>query len=301
VSVTERRESELADVKPYVDRAAVKETTELLKSLGVNAVSLANNHTKDFGEIGLADTIGAMQEGGITYFGAGRTATEAESVVHHHVSIGDRLLHVVFAGGFEYRSLYKKWGYYADASHAGVNLWSGSNARRQISALRQQYPNAFIIAFPHWGYNYQYVSQKQKNLARILCDSGADIVIGHGSHMLQEIERYKKKWLVYSIGNFVFNSPGRFAYFDVLPYGLIGQLKFRSRKDKVTCNLHLYPIRSDNKKTEHQPDFVSHVEFDQVLNFYMPTENLDSGIHSFVKSGKDKWGYYLSLDVVMPQ
>jgi poly-gamma-glutamate capsule biosynthesis protein CapA/YwtB (metallophosphatase superfamily) len=300
VSVTEHRESELAGIKPYLDRTAVKETGRLLKSLGINAVSLANNHTKDYGETGLVDTVTAMKEGGIDYFGAGLTAAEAASVVHHHVTIGNRVLHIIFAAGLEFRKNLTTWGYYADADNAGVNAWSISKAGNQLAALRRQFPEAYIVAFPHWGSNYQYVNERQKVLAKVLCDSGADLVIGHGSHMLQEITRYNGKWIVYGIGNFIYNSPGRYAKHNVLPFGLVGQLGLRQENDRIAGTLNLYPIQSDNNKTAHQPNFVSEKEFDEILKFYMPIKNPENGIQSLVKSGKDKWGYYLSIGLVIP-
>lgn len=300
VSVTEHRDSDLAGIKPYLDRTAVKETSRLLQSLGINGVSLANNHTKDYGETGLVDTVEAMKEGGIDHLGAGRTATEAAAVVHHHATIGNRVLHIIFAAGFEFRQNHKTWGYYADAENAGVNSWSISNARNQLAGLRKQHPGAYIVAFPHWGSNYQYVNDRQKALAKVLCDSGADLVIGHGSHMLQEITRYNGKWIVYGIGNFIYNSPGRYGKHNVLPFGLIGQLGLRQENDRIKGTLHLYPIQSDNNKTAHQPNFVSEQEFDEILKFYMPTKEPGNGIQSLVKSGKDKWGYYLSLGLVIP-
>lgn len=300
VTVTEHRQSELEGVKPFVDRASVEETKELLKSQGINAVCLANNHTKDYGEQGLIDTINAMQDCNVKYFGAGKTVTEAMVPLHHHVSIGDRELDIVFVSGFEYRNSYTNWGYYAAQDNPGVNLWTKVTAREQIIALRQQYPDAFIIACPHWGDNYSYVNEKQKSLGAVLCDSGADIVIGHGSHMLQEITKYNGKWIVYSLGNFVFNSPGRFRKYDVLPYGLIARLSMCRGDKKIIGSLNLYPIRSDNKKTDHQPDFVSEQEFRDIIRFYMPTKNPMDGIQSIVKSGKDRWGYYLSLGLTIP-
>lgn len=296
VTVTEQRQSELDGTKPFVDRAAVDETKNLLKAEGIHAVSLANNHSNDYGERGLLDTIEAMQDCGIGHFGAGRTATEAMAAIHHHALVGDQDLDVVFVGGFEYRNSYTSWEYYATDDRPGVNLWTKSTAREQISAVRQQHPDSFIIACPHWGDNYSYASQRQKELGRVLCDSGADMIIGHGSHMLQEVEKYRGKWIIYSLGNFVFNSPGRFRKYEVLPYGLICQMNLYSKNGEIVGNLHLYPIRSDNKKTNHQPDFVSEEEFAAIIKFYMPVNKSEKGIQSLVKSGRDKWGFYLSLN-----
>ena len=230
VSLTDRRETHLSGIKPYLDYATAEGTIRLLGDLGIKAVSLGNNHTMDFGEAGLIDTIQALKAGGIGFFGAGQTREEANAVVHHHAAVGSLELHLIFAGGFEFRRNHQQWGYYAGPATAGVNMWSKASAREQLCALRQEYPDAFIIAFPHWGSNYEYASERQQSLGRVLCDAGADLVIGHGSHMMQEITRYGSKWLVYGIGNFIFNSPGRFAGYEVLPFGLIGRLTLRLKE-----------------------------------------------------------------------
>ena len=300
VSLTDRRETYLSGIKPYLDYATTEGTIRLLSDLGIKAVSLANNHTMDFEEAGLNDTIQALKAGSISFFGAGQTREEANAVVHHYAAVGSLKLHLIFAGGFEFRRNYQQWGYYAGSTTAGVNMWSKASAREQLYALRQKYPDAFIIAFPHWGSNYEYASERQQNLGRVLCDAGADLVVGHGSHMMQEITRYGSKWLVYGIGNFIFNSPGRFAAYGVLPFGLIGRLTLRLIDEQLIPNLYLYPIQSDNRVTSYQPNFVSEQEFERVVKFYMPPNEIGGRIASIVQSGKDHWGYYLSLALSLP-
>ncbi len=296
-AVTDRRESALSKVKRYLDYAGAAGVSELLPSLGINAVSLANNHAMDFGQGGLTDTIDVMNAAGVAHIGAGQTAADAATALHHHVTIGNRPLRVVIASGFEYQANHMTWEYYAGPECAGVNSWSREKAGEQIVALRREFADAFIIAFPHWGNNYQYANKRQQRLARVLIDSGADLVVGHGAHVLQEIGRYKGKWVVYGLGNFVFNSPGRYARSEVLPFGLIGRLSIRSSGGEPAMELRLYPIQSDNRKTGYLPDFVGEDEFHDIANLYVQTENNNEGKHGVVKSGKDEFGYYLSLDI----
>jgi|GEM_PF-1271463 hypothetical protein len=297
VCLTERRESTLAGRKSYLDHADTKETTQLLHSLGVTAVSLANNHSMDFGEEGLIDTLDALKAMGIASFGAGRTALDAQSVLHHRLTLGGEQVHVAFLGGYELKTNYRSWGYYADANSGGVNLWTEENARQQIEIFRRDYPNTYLIACPHWGSSYEHVTDAQQKLAEVLIDAGADLLIGHGSHMLQHIRKYKNKWIIFSLGNFVYNSPGRFKKFDIKPYSLIGRLRLRLQNGHVNRTLNLYPIQSDNRRTGYQSDFVSEAEFDKVMRFYMPTTSPRNGIQSCVITGKDKFGYYFSINL----
>lgn len=296
-AVTDRRESALSEIKRYLDYADAAGVSELLPSLGINAVSLANNHAMDFGPDGLADTIDVMDAAGVGHIGAGQSAADAAAALHHHATIGNRPLHVVIASGFEYQENHMTWEYYAGPESAGVNSWSREQAGEQIAALRRKFTDAFIIAFPHWGNNYQYVNKRQQRLARVLIDSGADLVVGHGAHVLQEIGRYKGKWVVYGLGNFVFNSPGRYARSEVLPFGLIGRLNIRSSRGEPAMELRLYPIQSDNRKTDYLPNFVREDEFQDLVNFYVLTENNNEGERGAVTSGKDEFGYYFSLDI----
>jgi hypothetical protein len=180
---------------------------------------------------------------------------------------------------------------------SGVNSWARANAKAQITSLRQANPEAFIIAFPHWGSNYFYVNERQQSLAREIIDAGADIIVGHGSHMMQEIELYKGRWIIYGIGNFVFNSPGRYRNFDVLPFGLIPRITFFQQKDKFCVNVRLYPIHIDNRVTDYQTRFVNEAQFRKIVGFFMPHRKEQTGLEKRMRSGSDKHGYYFSFDL----
>lgn len=295
--ITEQRQSSLATIKPYLDWTDQVETPSLLKRLQVDAVSLANNHTMDFGAKGMEEMVHLLREQRIAFLGAGMSTEEAENVLHHHVVIGEKTLHVIVASGFEHRKNHVDWDYYATSDSAGVNSWEKSSVVRQVKKMRELYPEAFLIAFPHWGSNYQYVSERQKALAKNIIDAGADLIVGHGSHMMQEIEWYKGRWVIYGLGNFVYNSPGRFSRYDVLPFGLLARLNLYECNDQVCINVQTYPTFIDNEKTGYQSHFVTENQFRQVVDFCMPHKGAGTGLERRMRAGKDKHGFYLAFDI----
>lgn len=298
--ITGQRQSALETIKPYLDWTDVVETPNILKRLGVDAVSLANNHTLDFGSTGLEEMLNLLRDQDIASFGAGTSAQEAENVLHHHVSLGEKNLHIIVASGFEYRENHADWGYYATPESAGVNSWGKSDVAKQLKNLRKLYPDAFLIAFPHWGSNYQYVSERQKTLAHDIIEAGADLIIGHGSHMMQEIEVYEGHWILYGIGNFVYNSPGRFSRYDVLPFGLLTRLTVAECNDRSSINVQIYPTCIDNGKTGYQSDFVTEHQFRQVVDFFMPhKKGPQTDLVRRMRAGKDCHGFYLTFDIVL--
>ncbi|MFC6640010.1 hypothetical protein GV827_17480 [Sulfitobacter sp. JBTF-M27] len=294
-AVTSIRQSELEGIKPYLDWTDPVKTPAALKRARIDAVSLANNHVCDFGERGVDETISALKNLGILYFGAGLNEQDAGKPLHHFFDLNSKKHHVIVATGFEHRQNHVRWKYYADKSSGGVNRWSRNKAFEEIHYLRESFPSAFIIAFPHWGSNYCYVSERQERLGRLLIDAGADLVIGHGSHMMQEIERYRERFIVYSIGNFVFNSPGRFRKFKVAPIGLIVRLLLFDNGENLGFKLCLYPILSDNRATNYNVRPVDERNLRALIrSFRSPNEDKEWLLQSG-KLSKDIFGFHLSL------
>ena len=100
---------------------------------------------------------------------------------------------------------------------------------------------------------------------------------------MQEIEQYKSKWIIYSIGNFVFNSPGRYESNKVEPFSVIVRMELEG-KDGV---LFLYPIFTDNIITNYKSRFVTEEEFAEISDTYM--SSID------VEEGRDEFGSYFKL------
>ncbi len=185
--------------KQYTFRAKT-ENAQILNELGVDIVSLANNHVYDFGEAAFLDTLDTLSAAGIPYVGAGRTIDEAS------------LPQYFLVGGMKVA--------YVAASRAEKNILTPEATETTPGVLRTYDPALFlaavqlaaenadvVVAYPHWGTeNSTTLEDAQTTLARQLIDAGADLVVGAHPHILQGIEFYKDKPIVYSLGNFWFNT-----------------------------------------------------------------------------------------------
>ena len=151
----------------------------MLTNNGVDAVNLANNHTMDFFEKGYTDTTFNLYCAGITWSDQNTAAT---------YQVGNY-----------------KIGMFGICDWDPINL-----AYQRIEELKTEGCN-IIIANCHWGEEAKYEqNDKQTVLAHKLIDKGVDIVVGSHPHRLQPLEKYKDKWIAYSISNFCFgNAVGR--------------------------------------------------------------------------------------------
>jgi len=167
-----------------------------LKNAGFNLMNLANNHTMDHGAIGLIDTMNTLDEYGIAWFGAGKTAEEAVSPVF--INISGTVI------GFLGYSAFPPEGYFHTQEKPNISMLDESSLRESVINARNKCD--FLIVSFHWGREFDpYPDDSQKNTARIAIDSGADIVIGHHPHVYQGVEEYNGKFIFYSLGNFIFD------------------------------------------------------------------------------------------------
>ena len=164
-----------------------------LKSAGFNAVSLANNHTLDFGKAGLEQTITALKEREIGYAGAGCDRSSAKQPLT--IPGNPNLVLLSYYG--------KKMGTVNDRGYT-----NGAQVERVLADIQQaQAENTVVIVAMHWGGYCRQLPQKyQVDFARQMIDAGAKIVLGSGSHTLQPVELYRDGVIAYSLGNFVFDS-----------------------------------------------------------------------------------------------
>lgn len=164
-----------------------------VKNAGFNAVSLANNHTLDFGRLGLQQTITALKERDIGYAGAGFDEASARQPLT--IPGNPNIVLLSYYG--------KKMGMVNNQGYT-----NGAQVDRVLAEIEQaQAKNTVVIVAIHWGgYCRQLPQQHQVDFARQMIDSGAKIVIGSGSHTLQPVEQYHGGVIAYSLGNFVFDS-----------------------------------------------------------------------------------------------
>jgi len=260
--VAATRRSPFAGQKDYIHYADAEKTPASLVRHGIRAVSLANNHTKDLGEAGLLETFDILSSNGIAYFGAGKDDGAARRPWHRRFELGKQTFSLYVIAAFDFRDAYeKKYEFYARPDRAGVASIDVDALKAQVAAIRAADPAAFVVYFPHWGENYRWKSEEQTRTAHACIDAGVDLVIGHGAHMMQEIERYRDRWIVYSIGNFMFNSAGRYAANQVDPFSLPAVLCVRQAGGALALSLELSPITSDNRITAYQPRPATPEEF----------------------------------------
>lgn len=155
------------------------EYAKILTAGAVEAANLANNHSFDYGKKSYEDTITALEAEGISSFGYERTAV-----------MDIKGVKVGLAGVYEL------------AEHIDCK----QDLLDNIASLREQGAQIIIVSF-HWGQEKENVpSDVQVELAHAAVDNGADLVLGHHPHVLQGIEEYKGKNIVYSLGNFCFGG-----------------------------------------------------------------------------------------------
>jgi poly-gamma-glutamate synthesis protein (capsule biosynthesis protein) len=168
-----------------------------------DAVSVANNHTGDFGKDAFAEQLGLLEGAHLPWFGGGRNATAA----HEPLVVERNGIRIAFLGYVEF----KPRSFEASATRPGV-AWSGEDEQvlRDIAAARRRAD--LVIPFMHWGWEDESdPSPRLREFARRMIDAGAAMVVGSHPHVTQGAESYKGRPIVYSLGNFLFNG------FDTVP------------------------------------------------------------------------------------
>ena len=205
-----------------------------LKDLGVDIVGLANNHTFDFGEESFLDTLETLEKAEIPYVGAGRNIERAAAPVY--LEAGGFTIAYVAASRAEY-TIYTPE---ATETEPGI-LWCYDYARF-LESIREAAANAdYVIALPHWGVEHSTVLEDEQISGAHACiDAGADAVIGAHPHILQGIEYYEGKPILYSLGNFWFDG------YDIDT--MVAQLRIKGKRAEgeaplkdAEVELKLYP------------------------------------------------------------
>lgn len=187
-----------AEDKTFVFKSSPKALEEMVKA-GVDAVNLANNHTLDQGVEGLLDTIQHLKDNKIRYVGAGRNSDEAYAPIYF-----ERKGMKIALCGFSRVIPQADWA--ATKKNAGVAaVYDSTLAVKAIKEARKKADLVLVVT--HWGKErVTKLEEHQTNLSHTFIDAGADLVIGGHPHVMQGIENYKGKWVVYSTGNFIFTK-----------------------------------------------------------------------------------------------
>lgn len=164
---------------------------------GIDVVNLANNHIKNYGLEGIILTQNLLRENRIDFIGPEEN--------------------------FLIKEINKtKFGF------LGFDLTSGYQEEKIINQVKEKKArvDTLIVSF-HWGLEYaKEPSPSQVKLARQVVEAGADLIIGHHSHVIQRIEDYQGRPIVYSLGNFIFDQP----WSEETKKGLVGIFTFQNEK-----------------------------------------------------------------------
>ena len=174
-----------------------KEALKVLKDLNVFGVSLANNHIFDCTEKGVESTIEWLQMNNIKYTGAGFSQKDLEPIVFDD-NYGNRTAFFAYVDENTNPHCSNNNSFY-------INFLDLEQIKNDLSRYRDSC--AKLIVSLHWGIDYsRYVSQNQLEIAEEIIDAGADLIIGHHSHVIQPFKSYKGKKIFFGIGGLVFGD-----------------------------------------------------------------------------------------------
>ncbi|MFT3736040.1 MAG: CapA family protein [Rhodocyclaceae bacterium] len=176
---------------------AKPETLKFVKGR-FDAMSVANNHAGDYGKAAFLETLTHLDAYGIARFGGGKNLEEA----HAPLWIERNGLRIAVLGYDEF----KPRSFEAGPNWPGVAWSEDSHVVADIRAARKAGAD-LVIPFMHWGWEREPdPTERQRRLARLMIDAGADAVVGTHPHITQGAEIYRDKPIVYSLGNLVFDS-----------------------------------------------------------------------------------------------
>ena len=212
--------------------------TKILTEGSVEAANLANNHSRDYGEQSYTDTIAALDAAGIVNFGYDRTA-------------------VMDVNGVKVGLV----GTYELAEGMGCEEEMIAN----IKAVEDQGAQIIIVSF-HWGIEREnYPDETQVSLAHSAIDHGADLVLGHHPHVLQGIEVYNGKNIVYSLGNFCFGGNSNPSDKDTMIFQQTFTVQNGELVEDNVTNVIPCSLSSESGRNTYQPTPLEGEEKDRVM------------------------------------
>ncbi|RKQ34749.1 CapA family protein [Oceanobacillus halophilus] len=213
--------------------------TEILNLSSIEAVNLANNHTFDYLQRGYEDTVANLDKHNISSFGYEQLFLEELNGI------------TVGAAG------YKGWN---DSAELREQI------EHDVNTLQEQGAQVVIANF-HWGEERHYhPNASQQSLGRYAIDAGADLVLGHHPHVVQGIEEYNGKYIVYSLGNFMFGGNRNPDDKDTFIFQQTFHFAFDELLEKKDIKIIPTSISSVADRNNYQPTPLTGKEANRVLN-----------------------------------
>lgn len=217
---------------------APPEYAGILTSGDIEAVNMANNHSHDYGEQSYTDTLTALDSEGIVHFGYEETAV-----------MDVKGIKVGLVGIYELND----------------HLERTQQVKDNIAKVKEEGAQLIIVIF-HWGNEKEEVpDSNQTTLGRLAIDEGADLVCGHHPHVLQGIETYKGKNIVYSLGNFCFGGNSYPSDMDSMIFQQTFTIDENGVAQDNVTNIIPCSISSDYGYNNYQPTPAEGDEKDRIM------------------------------------
>lgn len=243
-----------------------------IKKVGFNIFSFANNHVGDWNVSAFENTLSLLKENEIFFTGAGTNKSEARQpaiIKKNNISFG-------FLG---FSDVGPKWMEAKD-NKSGILLVDDPDFSNIISQAKEKVD--VLIVSIHFGEEYEKVhNKKQEKVAHLAIDSGADMIIGHHTHVIQDVEYYKDKPIFYSLGNFIFDQ-----YFSKETMkGLVIMTAFEGKTLKEVRSL----VSIQNKKYQIEGLFEKEeaADFEELQNSKCPKPNKEYSDMSLLNVGQE--------------
>lgn len=227
----------------------------VLRALGLDACSLANNHALDWGRRGLLDTLAALEGAGIAPAGAGRDAVEAAAPAALELEGGGRFL--LFGLGSTTSGIPPAWA--ASEGRPGVRLLPDLSERTAAEVageiLERRRPGDLVGVSVHWGPNWGHrIPRSERRFARRLVEEGAaDLVHGHSSHHAKAVEVYRGRLILYGCGDFLTDYEGIPGYETFRDDLVLAWFPSVERSTGALLGLRMAPFRLRRFRLERPP------------------------------------------------
>lgn len=209
--------------KQYTFRSSPK-LLPYLKKYNFTMLGIANNHTLDYGRDAFTDTLKQLDENGISYAGGGLNKEEASG----GVVVERKGLKIGFIA---FSRVTPSVDWYAGRYRSGILGGYKVHEAEVLEAVKSLEARSDILVVSlHWGKEGMLqMGEQESELAHLLIDSGADVIMGHHPHVVQKVELYNGKPIFYSLGNFFFTTShseiSNKVLLATIRYGSDGKLK----------------------------------------------------------------------------
>lgn len=234
---------------------------ESMKKAGIDVLSLANNHSLDYGYDGLVDTINYLDKSKIHRVGAGKNYKDAIGEV------------VIEKNGYKigilgFSRVVPTVDWYATNKRPGLVGAYDSQLKAVLEKVEKTAKEVDVLILSiHWGKELATKPRQEEIIAgRKLIDAGADIIMGHHPHVLQGIEIYKGKPIFYSLGNFVFGVKS-----ELTSNTMIGEINFVDEKidsiKVIPCKIQLGRPMPVKEELDKKINYINEISKDFKVEF----------------------------------